>query len=51
MVRALRTAQDVPGGSVVRTSLPNAGSAGLIPDWEAKIPQALRPKTQNTKQK
>ena len=34
---------------MVRTSPPSAGSAGLIPDWEAKIPQALRPK--KTKQK
>ena len=51
MVPALRTGQDVPGGSVVRTPHPNAGSAGLIPDWETKIPQALGPKEQNIKQK
>jgi hypothetical protein len=29
----------------------NAGVAGSIPGWEAKIPRALRPKNQNIKQK
>ena len=29
----------------------NAGVAGSIPGWEAKIPHALRPKNQNIKEK
>ena len=29
----------------------NAGGAGSIPGWGAKIPHALRPKNQNVKQK
>ena len=31
-------------GLVVKTSPPNAGGAGSIPGWEAKIPHALGPK-------
>ena len=34
-----------------KTSPSNAGDAGLIPGWEAKIPGALGPKSQNIKQK
>ena len=36
---------------MVKTSLSNAGGAGLIPGWGAKIPHTLRPKNQNVKQK
>ena len=43
--------RDFPGGPVVKTSPSNAGGAGSIPGWGAKIPHALRPKKQNTKQK
>ena len=32
-------------GLVVKTSLSNAGGAGSIPGWEAKIPHASWPKT------
>ena len=39
--------RDFPGGPLVKTSPPNAGSAGSIPGWGAKIPQALWPKNQN----
>ena len=39
-----------PGGPVVKTSASNAGSAGLIPVWGAKIPHASWPKNQNMKQ-
>ena len=42
---------DFLGGSVVKTSLPNAGVSGSIPGQEAKIPHALWPKNQNIKQK
>ena len=42
---------DFPDGSVVKTLPSNAGSAGSIPGWGAKIPHALRPKNQNIKQK
>ena len=28
-----------------------SADAGLIPDWEAKIPHALQPKNQNINQK
>ena len=43
--------RDLPGGPVVKTSPSNAAGVGLIPDWGAKIPHALRPKNQNIKQK
>ena len=36
---------------MVQTSPPNAGGAGSIPGWGAKIPHALGPKNQNIKQK
>ena len=36
---------------MVTTSPSNAGGAGLIPGWGAKIPHASRPKNQNIKQK
>ena len=37
---------------MVKTSSPsNAGGAGLIPGWEAKMPCALWPKNQNIKQR
>ena len=39
---------EFPGGPVVKTS---SSSAGVRVCWEAKIPHALRPKKQNTKQK
>ena len=42
---------DFPGGLVVRTSPSDAGAAGSIPHWEAKIPHTLKPKNQNMKQK
>ena len=42
---------DFPGGSVVRTLPSNAGVAGLIPGWGAKIPRALWPKNQTIKEK
>ena len=38
-----------PDGPVVKTS--NAGGAGSISGWGAKIPHALWPKNQNIKQK
>ena len=37
--------RDSPDGLVVRTLPSNAGGAGLIPGWGAKIPQALQPET------
>ena len=36
---------------MVETSPSNAGGAGSIPGWRAKIPHASRPKNQNIKQK
>ena len=36
---------------MVKTSPSNAGGAGLIPGWGAKIPHASWPKNQNIKQK
>ena len=41
----------VPGGPVVKMSPSNAGGAGSIPGWGARIPHALGPKNQNIKQK
>ena len=38
--RQKRMLGDFPGGPVVKTSPPNAGGAGSIPDRGAKIPQA-----------
>ena len=35
---------DFPGSPVVKTSPPNAGGAGLIPGWGAKIAHASGPK-------
>ena len=43
--------RDFPGGPVVKTSPSNAGVAGSIPGWGAKIPHASGPKNQNIKQK
>ena len=43
--------RDFPGGPVVKTLPSNAGGAGLIPGWGAKIPHTSRPKNQNIKQK
>ena len=43
--------RDLPGGSGVKTSPSNAGSADLIPGCGAKIPHTLQPKNQNVKQK
>ena len=43
--------RDFPGGLVVKTSPSNAGRAGSIRDWGAKIPHALWSKNQNIKQK
>ena len=43
--------RDFPGGPVVKTPPSNAGGAGLIPSWGAKVPHALWPKNQNIKQK
>ena len=42
---------DFPGGPVVKTSLSNAVGMGSILGQGDKIPHALRPKTQNIKQK
>ena len=42
---------DFPGGPVVKISPSSAGGVGSIPGRGTKIPHALRPKTQNTKQK
>ena len=36
---------------MVETSPSNAGGAGSIPGWGAKIPRASRPKNENIKQK
>ena len=43
--------RDLPSGSVVWTLPSITGDADLIPGQGAKIPHALRPKTQNMKQK
>ena len=43
--------RDFPGGPVVKTSPSNAGGAGSIRGWGAKIPHASGPKNQNIKQK
>ena len=47
----IKTLRDFPGGPVVKTSPSNAGGAGSIPGWGAKIPYASGPKNQNIKQK
>ena len=44
-----RKSGDFPGGPVVKTSPFNAGGAGQIPDWKAKIPYALQQKNQKHK--
>ena len=36
---------------MVETSPSNAGGAGSIPGWRAKIPHASQPKNQDIKQK
>ena len=41
--------RDFCGGPVVKTLPSNARSVGLIPGWEAKVPYASGPKTQNIK--
>ena len=41
---------DFPGSPVVKTMPSNAGGAGSIPGWGAKIPHASWPKNQNIKQ-
>ena len=41
--------RDCPGSPVVKTSPFNAGGAGSIPGWEAKISHAFTP--QNPKHK
>ena len=51
MLDRKRTQRDFPGGPVVKTSPSNAGDAGLIPGWGAKIPHASWPKNQNIEQK
>ena len=43
--------RDFPAGPVVKTLPSNAGGAGLIPSWGAKIPHAWWPKTKNIKKK
>ena len=40
---------DFPDGSVGKTLPSNAGSAGLISDWGAKIPHPLESKKQSIK--
>ena len=42
---------DFPGGPVVKTSPSNAGGAGLIPGWRAKIPHASGSKKPKQKAK
>ena len=42
---------DLPGSLLAETSPSNAGVAGLIPSWGARIPHASQPKKQNIKQK
>ena len=49
--RKARVGLGLPGGPGVKTSPSRAGTVGLIPAREAEIPQALQPKSQNTKQK
>ena len=46
-----KRAGDFPGGPVDKTSPSNAGGAGSIPGWGAKIPHASWPKNQNIEQK
>ena len=41
----------LPGSPVIKTSPSNAGGAGSIPGRGAKIPYALWPKKQSSKQK
>ena len=41
----------LPGSPVIKTSPSNAGGAGSIPGRGAKIPHALWPKKQSSKQK
>ena len=43
-------AGDFAGGPVVKTLPSNAEEVGLIPGWEAKIPQASWPKNKIRKQ-
>ena len=43
--------RDFPGGPLVKTSPPNAGSAGSIPGQGGKIPHASRPKKPKHKKK
>ena len=43
--------RDFPGSPMLKTSPSNAGGASSIPGQAAKIPHALRPKSQNIKQK
>lgn len=43
--------KDYPGSPVLRTSTSNAGSPGSIPGQGGDIPNALRPKNPNTRQK
>ena len=42
---------EFPGGPVIKPSPSNAGGAGLIPGWGARIPHPSGPKNQNIKQK
>ena len=44
-----KRAGDFPGGPVDKTSPSNAGGAGSIPGWGAKITRASWPKNQNIK--
>ena len=41
--------QDFPDCPVVTASPSNVEGAGLIPDWEAKIPHASQPKKSESK--
>lgn len=44
--------REFPGGKVVKTLLPSAGSAGSIPGWGAKISHASQgQKNQNVKKR
>ena len=51
LIVEIYNSRDFCGGPVVKTLPSNARSVGLIPGWEAKVPYASGPETQNIKQK
>ena len=50
-VKKKKKSRDLPGSPVVKTLPSKEGGTGYIPGRGVKIPHALRPKTQNIKQK